>query len=74
MTDTKYNLADLVIARLQTLAEDQEISIGSEGKFSKRELLQHVRDGDKVGKKIIEIELNYLQSLKNITQPVLNNE
>jgi len=74
MTDTKYNLADLVIARLQTLAEDQEISIGSEGKFSKRELLQHVRDGDKVGKKIIEIELNYLQSLKNITQSVLNNE
>lgn len=74
MTDTEHNLTDLVIARLQTLPEDQEVSIGSEGKFNKNELLQHVKNGDKVGKKIIEIELNYLQSLKNITQSVLNNE
>lgn len=74
MTDTEYNLTDLVIARLQTLPEDQEISLGSEGKFNKSELIEHVKNGDKLGKKFIEIELYYLQSLKNITQSVLDNE
>jgi len=74
MTDTQNDIVELVIARLQTIPEDQEISIGSEGEFNKNELIEHVKNKDTIGKKIIEIELHYLQSLKNITQSVLNNE
>jgi len=74
MTDTQNDIVELVIARLQTIPEDQEISIGSEGEFNKNELIEHVKNKDTIGKKIIEIELHYLQSLKNITQSILNNE
>ena len=54
----------LVIARLKTLAADKRISIGSEGSFTKEELIKSVDKNDKIGKKIIAIQLNYLKSLK----------
>jgi len=56
---------DLVIARLQSFPSNRKISIGSEGEFSKDELVQNIRDGSNVGDKIIEIQLSYLKSLKN---------
>jgi len=74
MTEVQKDIVKLVIARLQTLPENQEISIGSAGKYNKAELIEHVQNGDKIGNKIIEVELHYLQSLKNISQSVLDNE
>lgn len=56
---------DLVIARLQSFPSNRKISIGSDGEFTKDELMQNVRDGSDVGNKIIEIQLSYLKSLKN---------
>ena len=74
MTDTEKNLIELVVSRLQTIPDNQEISVGAEGKFTKNQLIQHVKKGDELGKKFVEIELYYLQSLKNITQSVLSDE
>ena len=74
MSEVQKDIVKLVIARLQTLPENQEISIGSAGKYNKAELIEHVQNGDKIGNKIIEVELHYLQSLKNISQSVLDNE
>lgn len=54
----------IVIARLETLPPDKKISIGSSGEFSKDELIERVKSGDPIGKKIIEIELEFLRSLK----------
>jgi hypothetical protein len=64
-TDTDKDIQDLVIARLQTLPDDVELSIGSEGDFTKDELIDHVRQGDNVGQKIIELEMSFLRSLKS---------
>ena len=58
------DIAELVIARLQTLPLDREISIGSEGSFTRDEVIKHIEEGDDIGKKMIEIELNYLRALK----------
>ncbi len=74
MTVNEKNLIELVISRLQTIPDNQEISVGTEGNFSKKQLIKHVRKNDELGKKFIEIELHYLQSLKNITQSVLSDE
>jgi len=74
MSDGEKNLIDLVVSRLQVLSDDQEISVGSEGSFTKSQLIQHVRKNDDLGKKFVEIELQYLQSLKDITESVLSNE
>lgn len=54
----------LVIARLRTLGGNKRISIGSEGEFNKDQLIERVEKEDSIGKKIMEIQLQYLQSLK----------
>lgn len=74
MTNTEKNLIELVISRLQTIPDNQEISVGAEGRLTKSQLIQHVKKGDELGKKFVEIELHYMQSLKDITQSVLSDE
>ena len=59
------DIQELVIARLQTLPESVEVSIESEGDFTKDELIDHVRHGDDIGKKIIDLEMSFLRSLKS---------
>lgn len=61
---TDEEIRELVIARLRSLSPGWKISIGSEGEFTKEELIDRVRKEDAVGKKIIQIQLSYLQSLK----------
>ena len=73
MTNREENLIELVVSRLQTMPENLAISIGSAGTFKKKDLIKHVKKSDPIGKKIIKVELDYLRSLKNITQSVLNN-
>ncbi|MDO8662634.1 MAG: hypothetical protein Q7K98_05385 [Candidatus Omnitrophota bacterium] len=65
------DLKELVIYRLDTFPEDKRISIGSDGEFSKSELIEHVRNGDEIGQKIVELELTFLRALK---EGVLLNE
>ena len=58
-------IIDLVIARLQNLPSNKEISIGSSGEFTKAELIEHVKKADDIGKKMIAIEMDFLRSMKN---------
>ena len=62
--ENEQEIKELVIARLRTLPEGRDISIGSDGEYSKNELIKHVEDGDGIGKKIIEIEMNFLRAFK----------
>ncbi len=61
---TDQEIRELIIARLRSLSSGKKISIGSEGEFSKEELIERVRKEDSIGKKIIQIQLSYLQSFK----------
>lgn len=65
-------IKDLIIARLEVLPEDTGISIGSAGEFTRDELIERVRQGDDIGQKIVQVELSYLKSLKNIAKEFLN--
>ncbi len=58
------NIKALVIARLETLPPNRKISIGSYGEFTKSELIEHVKREDEIGKKIVEIELEFLRAMK----------
>ncbi|MBU2472696.1 hypothetical protein KKE74_01540 [Patescibacteria group bacterium] len=60
----KKEIKDLVIARLDVLPSGKKISIGSSGEFTKDQLIEHVEKEDDIGKKITEIELAYLQAIK----------
>jgi len=61
---SQKEIKQLVIERIKTLSLGRKISIGAEGKFSKEELIEHVQKGDKIGEKIIKVQLSFLRSLK----------
>ena len=54
----------LVIERLKTFPSGKTISIGSAGTFTKEQLISHVEVEDKIGEKIIEVQIAFLRSLK----------
>lgn len=54
----------LVIARLSVLSPDTSISVGSDGNFTRDQLLESVEKGDKIGEKLAEIEMEWLRSFK----------
>ena len=52
----------VVVARLSVLSSDTYVSIGADGSFSRDELIAAVKAGDDIGKKIEEIELEWMRS------------
>jgi hypothetical protein len=54
----------LVVARLAGLSRDTGLSIGYEGTFTRDELIRHVREGDEIGKKVEEIQMEGLRYWK----------
>lgn len=62
--DKKEQVKKLVIARLDSLPSDVNISIGSGGSFNKQQLIEQVERDTEIGEKMIEIELEYLRKLK----------
>ncbi|HUD07318.1 MAG TPA: hypothetical protein VMR34_05530 [Candidatus Saccharimonadales bacterium] len=63
-TELDKEFQKLVLARLQALPADASISIGDVGTIDKIQLLKHVEDGDEIGKKIIEVDIEFLRALK----------
>lgn len=60
----KDTIKELVLARLEIIPSDASVSVGSMGHFSKEQLIDAVKKNDELGKKITEIQLEYLQLLK----------
>lgn len=63
-TTTDKDIQQLIIERLKTIPYGKNVSIGSGGSFTKKELIEHVEKDDEIGKKIIKVQMTYLQSLK----------
>lgn len=59
-------IIDLVVARLETIPSNVAISIGGDGSFTVNELIEKVKTGDEIGKKMIEMQLAYMRSLSNL--------
>lgn len=57
-------IKELVVERMKLFPSDKNISIGQDGNFTKDEIISHVKKNDEIGKKIVEIELSYLKTLK----------
>lgn len=52
------------MARLEVLPDNIGITVGSEGNYTKEQLLEHVDSGDSVGKQFIDLDLDFLRALK----------
>ena len=74
-TDQKISedIMNLVIARLETIPSNIELSVGNEGSFSVKELIEKVKKQDDIGKKMIEMQLSYLRSLGKLPTQDLQN-
>ena len=60
-------IIDLVIARLKTIPPDASLSIGGEQDgLTTEDLIERVRSGDEMGRKIIEAQLYFLRSLQDL--------
>lgn len=60
---------ETVISLLRSLPDDGLLSIGmSEVTLTRDELIKHVEMADDIGQKIIDIYMNYLRSLKELSR------
>lgn len=57
-------IMELVKARLETMPSEAILSMGNEGEFDKQQLIEEVEKNTEVGKKVIEIQMRYLELLK----------
>ena len=65
-TQITPDIIELVVARLETLPPNIAMSIGDKGSFDLPQLIKSVKACDEVGKQIIEMQLFYLRSLKDL--------
>ncbi len=65
-TVTDEEIKQLIIERLRRIPSGKKISIGADGDFTGEELIKLVEKDDKIGDKVIEMQLEYLRSLKNL--------
>ena len=55
-------MKNLVIARIEAQPSNLVLSIGSYGKMSKEEMIEHIQRGDETGKRIIESHIRFLRA------------
>mgnify|MGYP001607689201 FL=1 len=57
------DIKELVIARLGIMPSNYKLSIGTEGTFTKKELIEHVIANDKTGRQIAKMQLHFIKAL-----------
>ncbi len=54
----------IVLARLETMPQDMNLSIGNVGSLNKWELMEHVQREDEIGKIIMQVYMSSLRAFK----------
>ena len=55
---------ELVTKRIESMPSHIKLAIGGSGAMSKDDILVHLRKKDPVGKRVVEMQMNYLKFLK----------
>ena len=64
MSIHEEDIKRLVITRLELLPKNLKVSVGASGEFTPKELVEHVKKGDELGKKFIQIDMEFLRAMK----------
>lgn len=65
MEEKQEIIKKIILERVKSMAPNVRIALGSkEGFLNKDQLLDEIKKGTPVGKRIIEIQMRYLQALK----------
>lgn len=62
--EKKKEIIQIVKARLAVMPKDAVLSIGSYGEYNRDQLIREVEQDTEVGKKVVDIQMQYLQMLK----------
>lgn len=54
---------ELVIARLEVMPSNYQLSIGGQGTFTKEALIEHVKAGDSTGIQVVQMQFNFIRAL-----------
>ena len=54
-------IKNITVEKLKALPEDIKVSICSEGAYSREELISHVIESDKIGKKMMQMFADYVK-------------
>ena len=60
--ELKEQLSKLVLERVNVMPDTLCMSVGSM-ELTKKDVVQHVQDGDEIGKQVMEMELGFLRDL-----------
>lgn len=60
--DLQEYIKGLVIARINALSKDLEISVGGEN-VTREQILESVKEGNELGQEIIEMQLKFLRDV-----------
>lgn len=60
--ETEEDIKKLVIARIKAASDDLNIAIGFKD-YSKEDMINSVEKGDKLGKEIVDIQMEYLRDM-----------
>lgn len=60
------DVINLVIARLETIPPNVSVSIGGDGSYTIKQLIERIKKQDEVGKKMVEMQLAYIRSLGKV--------
>ena len=64
------DVINLVIARLETIPANVSVSIGGDGSYTIKQLIERIKKQDEVGKKMVEMQLAYIRSLGKVATAV----
>lgn len=64
--ELEKDIVNLVVARLETIPSKVFLSVGGDDAFRTQELIDHVKGGSDIGRKVIEMQLEYLRSLSEL--------
>lgn len=65
MSEKDIELNKLVEARIAAMPSGVGVSIGSFGVIEKNDLIEHIKNNDEIGKKFVEMDWHFLQSIKS---------
>ncbi|MFA6548989.1 MAG: hypothetical protein WCT39_03550 [Candidatus Margulisiibacteriota bacterium] len=66
---SNVEIKKIVLARLDVLPSDIAISIGSDGSFTRDQLIESVKKEDEIGEKMAEVQMEWLRSFKKRVAP-----
>lgn len=58
--------------RVKSMPSHIRLAIGGYGQLSKDEIIEHLEQRDEIGKRIVEMQINYLKFFKKEMEKIVN--